>query len=295
MKIKALVVLGLGLASLCSCRGERTAPGGSGFIEATETVVSAETTGRIVSVFVDEGAAVGAGDRLAVLDTLSAVLRLRQNEAVKREVRQRIAIATLRIEQSAQDLDLAQKEYDRVAKLIASGSVNQQLYDQTQTRYNQAALSRKQANAARESAQAELARVESEGALLEKQLADCFPASPVAGLVAEKYIEAGEWIGIGRPLVKIANLDTVWVKVYLPPADLTKIQLGGRASIDPEDGREERLSGTVSWISPEAEFTPKNVQTREARADLVYAVKVSIPNPGRTLKVGMPVLVTIHE
>jgi HlyD family secretion protein len=277
MKLSALVVLAVGLAALCSCRGERPAPGGSGFIEATETVVSAETAGRLVTV-----------------DTLTAVLSLRQNQAVKREVEQQIAIAALRIEQSAQDLALARKEYDRVSKLITSGSVDQQSFDRTQTKYNQAMLSNKQAIAARESAQAELARVESERALLEKRYADCFPAAPVDGMVSEKYIETGEWVGVGRPLVKIARLDTVWVKVYLPPADLTHIQLGGRASIDPEDGRAEPLAGTVSWISPEAEFTPKNVQTREARADLVYAVKVTIPNPAGTLKVGMPVLVTIQ-
>jgi HlyD family secretion protein len=111
--------------------------------------------------------------------------------------------------------------------------------------------------------------------------------------VVTRYVESGELVAIGKPLVKVARLDTVWVKVYLPPSDLTRIKLGGRAEIDPEDGRSRPLAGSISWISSEAEFTPKNVQTKEARADLVYAVKITIPNPDQTLKIGMPVLVTM--
>jgi HlyD family secretion protein len=113
-------------------------------------------------------------------------------------------------------------------------------------------------------------------------------------VVINKFVEVGELIGVGKPLVKIAKLDTVWVKVYLPPSDLTRISLGGHALVDPEDGRNKPLEGKVSWISDQAEFTPKNVQTKEARADLVYAVKITIPNPGKVLKIGMPVSVKIQ-
>ena len=83
------------------------------------------------------------------------------------------------------------------------------------------------------------------------------------------------------------------MKIYVPPRDLTQIKLGGKADVNPEDGRTQPLTGIVTWIADEAEFTPKNVQTKEARADLVYAVKVTIPNPDGELKVGMPVMVTI--
>ncbi|MBI4720272.1 MAG: HlyD family efflux transporter periplasmic adaptor subunit [Chitinivibrionia bacterium] len=294
MQFRTLFAAFAGLIVMQSCSGENPQPGGSGFIEATETVVSAEAAGRIETVYVEEGRAVNAGDRLAALDTLATALRLRQAEAAKRAVEQQVTSASLRIEQSAQELDLAGKEYKRVSKLIESGSVNRQLFDQTETRYRQAGLSKKQAVSACESAKAELARIESERALLEKQLRDCYPAAPVSGIVSEKYAEAGEWVGVGKPLVKIARLDTVWVKVYLPPADLTRISLGGRASVDPEDGRGQPVEGTIRWISPEAEFTPKNVQTKDARADLVYAVKITIPNGEGIFKVGMPVSVTVR-
>jgi len=269
-------------------------PGGSGFIEATEIVVSSEIAGQLKSIRFDEGDLITKGDTIGGIDTVTTMLRLRQTEAIKRAAETKVRISSLNIEQASYNLDLAKKEYDRVAALIKSGSINQQQFDQIETAYNQTLLSKKQADAARQAALAELAKVESEIALLRRQLSDCFPKSPESGVVTSKFVRAGEWIGMGKPLVKIAELDTVWVKVYLPPEDLTRISLGGHARIDPEDGRTQALDGTVSWISDEAEFTPKNVQSKEARADLVYAVKITIPNPEKLLKIGMPVSVTIR-
>jgi HlyD family secretion protein len=120
------------------------------------------------------------------------------------------------------------------------------------------------------------------------------PISPLAGTIVDKFVEAGELITTGKQLIKVARLDTVWVKIYLPPSDLTRIKLGGTAKVDTEDGQTAVINGTVSWISDAAEFTPKNVQTKESRADLVYAVKVSIPNSEMRLKIGMPVAVEIQ-
>jgi HlyD family secretion protein len=205
----------------------------------------------------------------------------------------RIDIASLNVQQASHNLDLAKREYERFSTLIRSGSVNQQMFDRTENEYKQAVLAKKQADAAYESARAEQAKVLSKLSLLNKNLEDCFPTSPLSGVVTDKYVEAGEWTTTGKPLVKIARLDTVWVKVYLPPEDLTRIVLGGSAEVDPEDGRNKVLEGRVSWIASEAEFTPKNIQTEEARAALVYAVKVNVPNPGGMLKIGMPVSVRI--
>ena len=167
------------------------------------------------------------------------------------------------------------------------------LIDSAENAFNQASLARKQSAAALNAAKANLAKIEAEVALLRKRFNDCFPTSPISGRITNEYVDTGELVITGKPLIKIARLDTVWVKVYLPPSDLTRIKLGDRAEIDPEDGRETPIAGYVSWISSEAEFTPKNVQTKEARADLVYAVKIIIPNPEEQLKIGMPVSVTI--
>ena len=221
------------------------------------------------------------------------MLRLQQAEAIQAAALTRKNLATIDIEQADQNLKLAKKEFDRIASLLPTGAANQQQYDAAENSYEQAKLAGKRTRAALAAADADLARVEAEIALLAKQFADCFPTAPVRGIIVNKFIKAGELAGPGAPLLEIARLDTVWVKIYLPPQDLTRLKLGGRAEIDPEDGRDSPLSGHVSWIAARAEFTPKNVQTKQARADLVYAVKITIPNPQQRLKIGMPVAVRI--
>ena len=279
---------------LASCAREQAVPGGSGFIEATEATISAEVAGQVKALRFDEGAIIARGDTLAEIDALATSLRLDQARAAKTVIEKKQRVAALAVEQAARTADLAAKEYERVTSLVTSGSVDQQRVDEVEHAYKQAGLARKQADAVLESSQAELVRAEADIKLLEKQLADCYPRSPLAGVVTAKYVDAGEWIAVGKPLARVAVLDTVWVKVYVPAGDLTAIVLGGRATVDPEDGRSRPLGGTVTWISPTAEFTPKNVQTKEARADLVYAVKITIANPDGILKIGMPVAVKIQ-
>ena len=279
---------------IISCGNHTSPPGGSGLIEATEIVVSSEVSGQLKSIRLDEGDSVARGDTIAEIDTVTTMLRLHQAEATRQMAETKVKISSINIEQASYNLDWAKKEYDRVTSLLKVGAINQQQYDQTETAYNQAILSKKQADATYQATVAELANALSAIALLGKQWNDCFPRSPESGVITNKFVEVGELITMGKPLVKIAKLDTVWVKIYLPPKDLTGISLGGHAQVDPEDGRKKPLDGKVSWISDQAEFTPKNVQTKGARADLVYAVKITIPNPGKILKVGMPVSVNIQ-
>ena len=113
-------------------------------------------------------------------------------------------------------------------------------------------------------------------------------------MVTEKFVEPGELLSPGKAIARIARLDTVTVKIYLTTGQFAGVKLGDRTTISTESGDKE-YAGTVIWTSDKAEFTPKNVQTEEARADLVYAVKVSVPNPDRTLKVAMPVFVRLEK
>ena len=276
-----------------SCSRDVEAPGGSGLIEATEITVSAETSGRVEEMYFKEGDKIRKGDIITLIDTTTVALKLDQARAAYRAMQAQRKNAMIRIEQAAVEDSLAQKEYMRMVRLLESGSANQQQYDRVETAARQTQLVRKAAAVSVESAEAELARIQAEINLLKKQLSDCRPVSPAAGTVVTTYVEEGELISVGRPIFKIARLDTVWVKVYLPPADLTGIKLGDPAEVDPEDGKNQPLPGTISWISSEAEFTPKNIQTRQARADLVYAVKIMVPNRDEILKIGMPVAVAI--
>jgi HlyD family secretion protein len=288
--VSALTLLGL---SLVSCGNNNGVPAGSGFIEATSVVVSAETGGRLEALYFDEGKTIRTGDTIALIDTTTVSLKLDQAQARLGAAWTRESSARLKIEKADLDSSLARTDFLRLKNLVGKGSVNRQQYDQAENKYLQTRLARKTAGASLAGARADRKRAETEIAILEKQLGDCRPVSPLAGTVVTSYVEQGELLGVGKPLVKIARLDPVTVKIYLPPSMLTSVKLGARAEIDPEDGRTEPIAGKVSWISPEAEFTPKNVQSREARADLVYAVKITIPNPEQVLKIGMPVMVRI--
>ncbi len=281
------------MLALVSCGGNSLAPSGSGLIEATEVVVSAKTAGHIKQLYINEGDVVLTNDTVALIDTTMTRLRLNQAEALRLSAKAQLEIAGINIEQVLLNLSLAKKEFDRVKRLIKTGSVNQQQYDKAETAYNQAVLSKKQAEAAKRSAEANLQKINAEIAILNQQFSDCFPQAPNKGVVSDKFVEVGELVSIGAPLIKIAGLDTVSVKVYLPASDLTQIKLGDKAEIDPEDETTRPLTGLIMWISPKAEFTPKNVQTKKARANLVYAVKIIIPNPQQILKIGMPVSVKI--
>ncbi len=281
------------LLVIAGCSDDNQLPGGSGLIESTEVIVSAQAAGQIMQLDVIEGDHIATGDSIAMIDTLTVSLQLKQAQAALEAARTQLENSKIAIDQAELNFGLAQKDYDRAKSLIKSGSVNQQQYDNVENAYNQAKLAQKRAKAAKEAAQADINRLEASINLLQKQYRDCFPLAPITGVVSDKYVEAGELAAPGKPLIKISKIDTVKVKVYLPPADLTEIKLGEKASIDPEDGRNQPLKGIITWISSTAEFTPKNVQTRQARANLVYAVEITIANKDEVLKVGMPVSVTI--
>jgi HlyD family secretion protein len=278
---------------LSACGDDGHVPEGSGFIEATEVVISSEVAGRLEAIYFEEGDTIETGNTIALIDTTTLSLRLAQARAHHRAAVAQQVSARLQIEQADLDSALARTDYLRMKSLIEKGSVTQRQFDQAENRYLQSRLAGSLARSALAAAGAAIEQAESEIALLESQLADCRPISPVTGTVVTTYVERGELLGVGKPLIRVAELNQVTVKIYLPPAFLAEVMLGARAEIDPEDGRTAPLTGRVTWISPEAEFTPKNIQTKEARADLVYAVKITIPNPDQVLKVGMPVMARI--
>jgi len=281
-------------AILAGCSDDTVVPGGSGLLEATEVTISAETSGRVLTASFSEGAAVNPGDTLLVIDTTRVDLELASAQANRRAIEANLKTARGQTDQARQNETYLVSERNRVEGLLGSGTATRRQFDQITHEAEQATLAHRTAEAAAAAIEAQLERIDADIARIERTRRDCFPTSPVTGTVLEKYVEKGELLTPGRAIAKIAALDSLWVKVYLSTAALADVKLGDLATVDTESG-ERTYQGRVVWTSDQAEFTPKNVQTAKSRANLVYAVKVRIPNRDRTLKAGMPVYVKIKE
>lgn len=281
-------------ALMLGCGGNGNSTGGSGFIEAKEVTVSAEAPGRIISLRIDEGTAVKEHDTLAVIDPSRLELDLASAQASR--VATAANLETTRLQ--AEKARLAEKynisERDRVTRLIRTGSATQKQMDQLEYEVSQAINARQTAEANVRVIEAQISKLDADINRIKRQLLDCYLLAPLGGTVTEKYVDEGEVVAVGKAVAKISRLDTVWVKVYLPSTEFARVKLGDKAKVTSE-ARDKTYSGSVIWTSEEAEFTPKNVQTEKSRANLVYGVKVSIPNNDGLLKIGMPVFVALEK
>ena len=279
-------ISGFVLAAGC---GREKPPGflGSGTLEATEVTVSAQTSGQVLRLMKDEGDAVSAGDTLARIDVEKLELERKRLVASLEEIRAGRKPASEAVRQATDNLENLEKSYRRITGLLDSGSASQQQYDDASTRYLLAQSQLESAKAQEKTLDAREATVHASIALLDRQIRDGAVTAPLAGVIAEKYVEPGEVVPAGGSIFKIADTKDFWLKVYVGEKDLGLFRLGSGMRIH-VDALEEPLGGVVSWVSPEAEFTPKNVETKDARAELVYAVKVTVQNPPDVLKIGMP-------
>jgi HlyD family secretion protein len=298
----------------------------SGQVEATEVQVAAPVAGRIFELHAEEGARVEAGVVMARLDTADAELALQRARADRaladaqlrllragsrpEEIRQAEAqAATARAEAAAADADLAAAEADlaRFEQLLASNSGSRKQRDDAAARRN---VARERAQAARDriqaaaenvarlrsgarpeeiaAAQARVAAADAQIATSEKALADATVTAPLAGVITAKLVDRGELVAARTPLAVITDLDHAWASVYVDEPVVPRLRLGQPATLFTDAGG-PGIPGKVSYISPVAEFTPRNVQTAEDRSRLVYRIKISVDNTAGTLKSGMPV------
>lgn len=277
------------LAAACGRNGDFDA---TGTFEATEVVVSAEAAGRILRFDAEEGDRLEAGRQVGAIDTVQLYLQKLQLERQRASVvsnRPDIAkqVASLR-EQIAKQ----QTERRRVENLLRDGAATTKQLDDIDAQIKvldgqlEAQLSTLRNNAA--SIDENSSSIELQIARIEDQLAKCRIASPVAGTVLAKYSEAGELASVGRPLMKIADLDRIYLRAYFTSDQLAALKLGQEVTVTADFGGDSRIDypGRIVWIASESEFTPKTIQTRDSRANLVYAVKIAVENDGR-LKIGL--------
>ena len=314
------------LATACRQAPPASSVRASGYVEATEVQVSPQVGGRILAIHFAEGDRVTVGQRLAELDTTDVELALRRAGADRdqADAQLRLLLAGSRAEDIRQaeahvagaaadaaaardDLAAAETDLKRFETLLASNSGTGKQRDDAASRRDVAAArlrsAQERVRAAREglarlqagarpqeiqAARARLAASDAQIATLRQNLADASLASPVAGIVTQKLVDAGETIAPRTPVVAVADLDRPWANVYIDERMVPRIRLGQPATVHTDAGG-PGLPGTITFISPKAEFTPRNVQTAEERSKLVYRVKITVDNRQGTLKQGMPV------
>jgi len=310
--IRASVLLAAAILLSCQNSKDRSVISASGTIEAIEVNVASKTSGQVEKMLVDEGSQVKIGDNLAVIDSSSLAIQLAQAQAgvdlaeaqlqllVKGARIEDIRQAEEAIKQAEANLKIAQDDRDRFRDLFAKQSATAKQNQDAEARYT---VARAQYEAARQalekwkkyarpeeikSARARLDQAVASRDLLKKAISDSTITSPTAGIVTNKAIEQGEFVGPGTTLLTIADLSEVHLDIYVTEIELGKIRLGQEAEVTIDSYPGRAFKGTVSFISPEAEFTPKNVQTKEERVKLVFRVKIQVPNPENILKPGMP-------
>lgn len=270
----------------------------SGTIEVVDVTVSAKVPGEVVRRRVDEGSIVRAGDTLALIRHLTAPLELRQAEAAAAAAS--AAYALLRRGSREEDVRQAEvamqnleRDYLRARGLFEDSLVSSKELLDAETRYAVAKETwRKLKNGPLpeelERARAQLLQAEAQVGLVRQKLDDAHVVSPVNGVVTLRAVEEGEMVQAGAAIVKVSVLEKVRLVIYLRETEIGRVKLGDAAgvSIDAYPGR--TFPGRVIYVSPTAEFTPKNVQTKEERVKLSFAVKIEVDNPGGELKPGMP-------
>lgn len=292
MKRNMLVSLIVLFLVLAGCSRNPSATSYTGIVEGTTVEVPALTGGKILELYFDAGSRVSAGDTLAVTDTLELSFEKQQVAAGLEQLSIQERIAATNLSRSRADMNYLQEKYERIRKLYENQSVPRQTLDDiaNQLQRAQSAVIAAQENVSLISAQKN--RLVAQLKELRKKMKDATITAPISGIVAAKYFEVGEAVPPLSPIAQIIDLSEVWVKIYISEKLLPVIRYGQEAQIR-VDGLEEILRGSVEWISPKAEFTPKTILTPETRTTLVYAVKVVIPNPRQVLKHGMPVEVAL--
>ncbi len=290
----------------------------SGDIESTDVVVSSRVNGDIDKILKDEGAQVHKGDTIMIIDHETLDLQFKQAEAGVEAAKSQLKLLRVgarsediqqaedALKQAKVNLGLAETNKERMSNLYESKAITKQQYDDVIAKYE---LTKSQVNIAQENlkklknfarpeeiqqAEANLNKSEAALGLIKKSINDSYVTSPIDGFIVNKFVENGETVTMLSSLFKVSNLNPVDLKIYVSEEELGKINLGQKADVTTDSYKNKKYEGTVTYISPEAEFTPKNIQTKDERTKLVFAVKIQVNNPKFELKPGMPADAVVH-
>ena len=293
----SIIVLAAAVLSGCG-KNDGTVLTSSGTIEATDVTVSAQAGGIVRRILVEEGSKVRTGDTLLTIDDIDWRFQYDQASAGygMAEAQYRLAVEGSRAEDIAQaeaNYRNAEADRKRTEELWQTKSVTDKQLDDARTRCTVAEQIWLKLKNGPRPMEIELARARRDQAKavmygLKKKLDDCVVLAPMNAVVTKRFVEAGELVGTGSALIRLDDLSRLDVMIYVSEKDLPNVILGQRARVLVDAFADKAFDGQVVFISPTAEFTPKNIQTNDERTKLVFGVKVSIPNPDGVLKAGIP-------
>ncbi len=270
----------------------------TGTMEATDITLSATVPGIVDDVRIHEGSTVVKGDTLLLIDDTDLRLQLRQTEAMLAAAEAQFALIMKGareedLRQAEASFESARKDAERMRDLRTSNSVTQKQLDDAELRYTVAKETYEKVRSGarieeRAAVRAQRDQVAAQVALLRKKVNDCRIVAPIGGTVLNRFLEPGEYVTPGGALLRLADLSVMEVMIYVPEAELPKISLGQKAEVKVDAFPDRTFDGEVVYVSPTAEFTPKNIQTKDERTKLVFGVKVRVPNPDGALKTGIP-------
>ena len=289
MKRIIYFMLMAGVLALISCRNGKDRPDAYGTFEADEITVSSLANGRLLRFSVEEGMLLDSGQTVGYVDTTDLYLKKKQAMDQRSATAARLGYLDAQIAVQEQNKENLQLDQRRVESLLKDGAATQKQLDDINSGLK--LVDKQIASIKTQSAgiQSTVGSIGQQIAQLDEAIRNSYIVNPVKGTVLTKFAERDEVTTFGKPLYKIADVTTMTLRVYISGTQLPHIKLGQKVQVrfDKDEKTNSTLEGTVSWISQAAEFTPKTIQTKEERVNLVYAVKIMVVNDG-SLKIGMP-------
>ena len=292
MKNKKLLYLIMPLAFIVSCNDKENQFDASGSFEAIETILSAEANGQIQKLDVQEGQQLEAGQKVGYIDSTQLHISKMQILQSKKAILSGRPQTAVQTESLKRQLDNALLDRNRTEKLVKGGIASQKQLDDANAKV---ATLKAQINAQENSLETTTSNLNEQGNTagvqlkgVEDQLNKSIIINPVKGTVLAKYAEQYEMAVIGKPLYKIANTETLDLRAYITGTQLSQIKINQQVKVRIDQGKDhyKEYTGTIIWISDKSEFSPKTIQTKDERANLVYAIKVRVKNDG-FIKIGM--------
>lgn len=287
------IVFALAVLTLAACSQGGMEHDATGVFEAIEVIVSAEQAGRLMSFDVDEGDSLAAGQQVGLIDTVQLQLRAMRLGVTKEVYASQRPDVAKQIAVTKQQIAKAEQELKRYDALVRDNAANRKQLDDAESNLHvlrrQLEAQVSQLGNTTGSLNRQMDAAEIERWQVVDQLRKCHVKSPIGGTVLDKYAEAGEYATPGKPLFKIADVSDMTLRAYVTAPQLTTLKIGQQVKVyaDLGDDGSHEYQGVLTWIADKAEFTPKTIQTRDERANLVYAVKVKVKNADRLLKIGM--------